>query len=258
MERHLGHFTVKPHSAFFASPVDIIIPYYGQYASVQRCLDSIYRRTTTNPFRVILVDDASPCKDFLEQVGKQCPITPVRLESRVGFAGALAAGFAKVTCPWVVLMHSDVEVTTMDWLIGLGECMLRQKQANVRMALAGSDNPGVESNTLRPRQTSERVGDVVADEPLPLYCAMFHRELFHRIGGFLRTYPYAGYEDVELFYRMKSHGYGQAVCGTSWVKHYAGKTVTAVAESDKVAREEMELNRERCMADLAVLMRRVQ
>ena len=242
---------MKSLSPFFASAVDIIIPFHGQYLHVQKCLDSIYRHTNTNPFRIILVDDASPCKEFLVEVQKQCPAVGVRLDQRAGFAGALLAGYMESTCPWVVFMHSDVEVVTMDWLLQLGESLVRRKADNCRMALAMSDNPGVDNKFLRPRPGPGDYSDIVAlDEPLPLYCAMFHRELFPRIGGFLQQYPYAGYEDTELFYRMKSRGYKQLVCGKSWVRHVGGVTIDAVCHADPQAREEMEKNKDRCIADL--------
>lgn len=246
---------MKSFTPFFASAVDIIVPFHGQYLHVQRCLDSIYRHTNTNPFRVILVDDASPCKDFIHEVQKQCPAVGVRLEERAGFAGALLAGYMESTCPWVVFMHSDVEVATMDWLLQLGETLVRGKAQNVRMALASSNNPGIENKFIRARHGPGEYNDVVStDEPLPLYCAMFHRELFPRIGGFLQTYPYAGYEDTELFYRMKARGYLQAVCGRSWVKHAGGATISAVSDADPAARAEMEKNKDRCIEDLKRLL----
>jgi len=95
---------------------------------------------------------------------------------------------------------------------------------------------------------------VVLDEEethLTLYCFLCHRELFHRCGGFLKEYPYGFYEDVEFAWRMRKHGFKQAVCRNSWVHHDGMATIRSIWRRDPEIRKIMEEeNRERCLADL--------
>jgi GT2 family glycosyltransferase len=66
-----------------------------------------------------------------------------------------------------------------------------------------------------------------------MYCVIANRELFNRI-GFLKEFPYAGTEAEEFAYRMRSKGFKQGVCGSSWVHHIGGATLKQYENDKKV------------------------
>jgi GT2 family glycosyltransferase len=180
---------------------------------------------------------------------KEAPIHGVRTDRQTGFGAAVAAGLGRTVHPWVAVLHSDCVVATRTWLQAMGESLLRLKDRGVRLVHARTDTPTVDHPALRPSRVEDRADDTVVDgdDPLPLVAFMAHRELFSRIGGPPKAYPYAGYENVELYHRMRRHGYHQAVCGASWVRHAGGATIAALPRK---ARREMEANYDRCVADL--------
>jgi len=241
-------------SSFRFSEVDILVPFHGQYTKVRELVESLLLFTKSNPYLITLVDDASPNAMFSDQIAKMAPIHVIRLREQRGFAGALKAGYDATVKPWVVFLHSDCRVNDHHWLQKLGETALGLKSQNVRLVHARTDNPGLDHPILVPTRQEDRQADRVVDtdDPLPLICAMVHRELFNRIGGFLREYPLAGYEDMELFYRMRRHGMKQGVCGGSWVHHEGGATVKEVLSHNRHAKQIMEQNYDRCMTDLSV------
>lgn len=247
--------TVASPPPFFQSAVDVLVPFHGQYLKVRNLVESIMLNTKTTRFRVTLIDDGSPNQNFVPDIRKQAPVEHIRLPNRAGFGAALRAGFEATDLPWVCVVHSDAVVGTMDWLARLGQSLLSLKSQNIRMVHARTDNPGGEFLALRPSGQGDAAADAVSSQPLPLVCAMFHRDLFPRIGGFVRPYPTAGYEDIELFHRMKAKGFGQAVCGGCWVRHDAGSTVREVVSKDPSAAADMEANYERCLADVRSLGR---
>jgi GT2 family glycosyltransferase len=123
------------------------------------------------------------------------------------------------------------------------------------MVAAKTDNPG---SGMDPRLISEphvETPQVVLGQDgfLPLYCVMCHRELFSHIGGFIKNYFPAAYEDEELAHRMRAYGYKQAICGKSWVHHEGGTTLETICRTIPGARSEMEKNRDRCIADISRL-----
>jgi len=240
-------------SQFRFSEADIIIPFHGQYTKVRQLVESILLFTKSNPYLVTLVDDASPNMMFSDQIARMAPVHVVRLNQQVGFGGALKAGYDKTIKPWVVFMHSDCLVREHLWLQKLGETALALKSQNVRLVHARTDNPMMDHPILKPTLQEESHEDriVETDDPLPLICAMTHRELFNHIGGFIKSYPYAGYEDVELFYRMKKCKMKQAVCGGSWVKHHGGATVNELIANRRKVREIMDANYDLCMKDIS-------
>ena len=85
---------------------------------------------------------------------------------------------------------------------------------------------------------------------LPLFCAMCHRDLFRYIGGFIKPYPYAWYEDEELAFRMKKKGLLQGISVKSWIKHHGGSTIKYVWENDKEAKKIMDSNYNLCLSDM--------
>lgn len=179
-------------------------------------------------------------------------LTLYRTPERLGFGGALAYGFERCEEPWVVFMHSDCIIEDHNWLIEMGQSLLRLKDKNVRMVSAKSNNPGEEAYAGLKSKRGDYDKDIVLEEgSLPLYCAMCHRDMFKHIGGFIKPYPFGWYEDEELAYRMRKYGFKQAVCGRSWVYHEGGATVGQLwKDHPETQRIMSEGNRERCLLDM--------
>jgi len=236
------------YSPFARSPVDILVPFHGHIDKVARLIQSVLQVTRSNPYRITLVDDASPNKDFVKQAKDIPQVRAIRLEQQVGFAGALEAGFNATEQPWVVFLHSDCVPDEGGWMLRLGESLVELKSQNVRMVSARSNNPG-DDRLIGKR--GEATGDVIlTDGYLPLFCVMFHRELFKHVGGFLKHYPYAMYEDQELANRMRYYGYKQAICGKSWVYHEGGVTINALLQQNPAIKDVLDANREKCIEDM--------
>jgi hypothetical protein len=132
----------------------------------------------------------------------------------------------------------------------MGTSLLEGRKNNVRLVSATTNNPLVSINGLK---FDKKVGgrDIISKEPLPLFCALTYREMFNRIGGFLKPYPYGYYEDEELFYRMSKHGFKQAICQNSWVKHIGSATMKELVKvKPEVKKVIFEENRKTCIEDL--------
>jgi Glycosyl transferase family 2 len=235
--------------------VDIIIPFHGQYAKVSRLVESILYYTQGNMLDVCLVDDASPNVDYGQSLQK-AKFHVVRREEQGGFGASLFTGFQETKSPWVCFMHSDCKIADIHWLKSMGLLLQKLKDQGVKMIGARSNNPGSDAD---PRMLAEHHGameDFILDDDsyLPLYCALMSRELFQHIGGFVRPYPYVGYEDQELAHRMRKHGFRQAVCGTSWVWHEGGGTIDELVRTDSRIRKAVEQdNREQCIKHIQAL-----
>lgn len=255
---------IKP---FSMSKVDIIIPFHSQYERVSRLVRSIILSVKSNPYQITLVDDCSENKSFGEDVKKEfAKETPsgfkpqvqyVRSESQLGFAGALKVGFDATEQPWVLFMHSDCLVEDPNFMIDMGKSLLRWKAEGkpVKIVSARSDNPG-DLELAKASKTEKGDKDIIlGDETLPLFCAMCHRDLFKHLGGFLKPYPYAWYEDEELAHRMRSNGMMQGVSSRAWIKHHGGATIKYLWETRPETKEKMEANRALCLADLKRMLR---
>jgi GT2 family glycosyltransferase len=235
-------------SGFASAAVDILIPYHGQYEKVIRAVESVLRLTRTNDINLCLIDDYSSAGHFQETLAKYPKVTTFRTEKHSGFGPALNLGFKNTNRPWVVILHSDCEIVEPNWLLEMGTSLLSLKRQGVRMISSRMDNPG----NYDPRLKMDKGDDVVLETGcLPLICTLAHRELFSRIGGFVRPYPMALYEDEELGHRMKYYNFKQAICGNSFVKHEGGATIREVISRRPSTKAIMESNYDLMLADVA-------
>lgn len=241
--------------------IDLIVPFHGQYEKVTRCISSIFACTPNQDYLIYLVDDCSINEDYLLSFASvNSKIIPVRTDKHSGFGAALQEGFDAGSSPNVVFMHSDVWVDNISWLANLQRSYNRFKDYGVKLVSARSNNAGT-AQSYDPRLIGSReddIGDVIVSSPLPLHCAFCHRELFSRIGGFVKHYPYAWYEDEELFYRMKYYGFGQGISGASYVNHDGGVTVNNLIENNPHVHGRLDANRELCLEDIRPYIRTMQ
>lgn len=87
--------------------VDVVVPVYGHWEMVQRCIAGLLAQTMRP--RIIVVDDCSP-DDTADRVAERFPeVELVRQPTNTGFAAACNAGFAAGSGDVVVLVNSDVE-----------------------------------------------------------------------------------------------------------------------------------------------------
>lgn len=220
----------------FDWPVDIIVPFHGQYERVAKLIESIFQLTRSNYYTLTVVDDASPNDSFIKTIAKngKRAVKALRTKTQRGFAGALQVGFDRTQLPYVCCVNSDCVVKDINWLRSMGEALLRNRDSGVKMVSPKTNNPvgGCELQfgeklQLHGAEEDIRRGLVEVlpeEEYLSLYCFMCHRELFKRI-GFLKHYPYGYYEDEEFAKRMIHHGYRQGVVVNSWIYHEGEVTI---------------------------------
>ena len=248
---------------FSRSPVDILIPFHGQYDKVSKLIYSIVLAVKSNPYQITLIDDASPNNEYVtlfkdfdknRPQGTEPILKYVRNEKRLGFAGSLQQGFMATRQPWVMIMHSDCVVEDPQWMVEMGRSLLSLRDKKVKMVSARCQKsiPGVTPQIKGKK--GECVDDYVLEDGfVPLFCVMCHRDLFRHIGGFIKNYT--TYEDEELAYRMNYYGYKQAICGSSYIYHEGGGTYSEMIRNNPAILEEIESSREKAVSDLRLLRR---
>ncbi|MDR0457685.1 MAG: methyltransferase domain-containing protein, partial [Burkholderiaceae bacterium] len=102
-----------------AQPVDVIVPVYRGLADTRRCVESVLRARCQTPWRLILINDASP-EPELESWLRQGAVADARVtllenEQNLGFVGTVNRGMALVPEHDVLLLNSDTEVAD-GWL----------------------------------------------------------------------------------------------------------------------------------------------
>ena len=105
--------TPAPH------PVDVIVPVYKGLADTRRCIESVLASDCRTPWRLILINDASPEPEITQYLREVAPtderITLLENEANLGFVGTVNRGMALSADNDVLLLNSDTEVAN-DWL----------------------------------------------------------------------------------------------------------------------------------------------
>ena len=249
-------------SPFSNCKVDIIIPFHSQYEKVTSLIRSIIIAVKSNPYQITLVDDCSDNKNFYKEINdqfkKEAPegyrplVNCIRSENHIGFGGALKLGYENTNLPYVLFMHSDCCVEDSNFMMEMGQSLLdwKREKIPVRMVSARSNNACGLSQAECTSEDKQLKNIVLENETLPLFCAMCHRDLFKHIGGFIKSYPYAWYEDEELSYRMRKYGYKQGISTKAWIRHEGGATIKYVWQKNKNIKEIMEKNHSMCINDI--------
>lgn len=234
---------------------NVVIPYHGQYTALRECIGSVFLQTRHLPFRITVVDDGSPNKEFFSTISQvDSQIDGIRLEEQRGFGAALNEAIKMTEEPWLVFLNSDCVIRELDWLLELYKALESNMKNKVGLVSATMNNGGNCQLIERARTDPRNQDLVVAEEPMPLICAMAPRKLFDRVGLF-KEYPYGWYEDEEFFWRMKTKGYKQGFCEKSWIEHQGGLTTQALWSVDpNVKHVMMEENRKKCSEDVAKIV----
>lgn len=100
-------------------PVDVIVPVYRGLADTQLCIGSALASRCQTPFRLVVINDASPEPEVTQWLREQAAKEPRMLllenEVNLGFVGTVNRGMALSENNDVLLLNSDTEVAN-DWL----------------------------------------------------------------------------------------------------------------------------------------------
>ncbi len=126
-KEHLDHLLRRPAPAPLPmplpdTPVAIIVPVYKGLEDTRRCLESVLAAPAGAPWRLLIVDDASPqpelCAWLREFAQRDARIELLVNEENLGFVGSVNRAMRAAGSDDVLLLNSDTEVAG-DWLARL-------------------------------------------------------------------------------------------------------------------------------------------
>ena len=213
--RSKGETIVFPRSE--RPVVSIVIPLYNKAAYTYYCLRSILENTDDPAYEVVTVDDASTdaTPELLSMIEN---IRVVRHEQNEGFIASCNDGAAQARGAFLCFLNNDTLVTK-SWVSHL-----------IKTIESGPGCGAVGARLVYPEGVLQEAGSIVwrdgsalgygrGDDPSkPEYgyvrevsycsaaCLLMERDLFHRLGGFDRSYRPAYYEDADLCFRVWEAG----------------------------------------------------
>jgi len=219
----------------FENPlVSLIIPAYNQANYTLACIQSIVENTSTIPYEIILMDDKSPEEDarnlkyFIEG------ITFISNEENLGFLRNCNKGADLAKGKYILFLNNDTNVQP-NWLNSLVELIesddsigmvgsrlvypdgRQQEAGGIIWNDASGWNFGRLDDPMKPEYNYVKEVDYISGAAI-----MIKSDLWNTIGGFDERYTPAYYEDTDLAFEVRAHGYKVMYQPKSIVIHFEG------------------------------------
>lgn len=214
--------------------VDVIIPFRDEYQLVVKLLEQILRMVTYPVYNIVLVDDGSKNKNFINSLTKIKNLKIIQNEKPVGFAASVNKAVKESKTDFICVMHSDTEVLQKNFLWILAKTLSEQKNNKVAAVSAVTDNPmSKECLFLQKHECQNDPPQIIdANQYLPFFCIMLSRPVFLKVGS-LPEFPYCWYEDKLFAKLLHLSGYRMAYDPSCFVKHIGGATIKQLINKDK-------------------------
>ncbi|MDO5156767.1 MAG: Coenzyme F420 hydrogenase/dehydrogenase, beta subunit C-terminal domain [Eubacteriales bacterium] len=213
--------------------VSIVLPVYNQFHYTYNCLKSIIKYTEGIDYEVILADDCSTdlTKD-IEHIVEN--IVVAKTPENMRFLGNCnnAAKYAKGD--YIFFLNNDTQVQE-NWLSSLLELMDRdekigmvgskllypdgalQEAGGILWKDGSAWNYGNQKSPLDSEFNYVKEADYISGAAI-----MIRKSLWEEIGGFDDRYAPAYYEDTDLAFEVRKHGYKVMYQPLSQVVHFEG------------------------------------
>lgn len=213
--------------------VSIVIPVHGKLAYTLACLRSIAAAPPSDPFEVIVIDDASP-DETADTLARVDGLRLLSNAENLGFVGSCNRGAAEATGEFIVFLNNDTQVTP-GWTEELLRCFDLRPNCGIagsqlvypdgRLQEAGAwvfaDGSAWTIGRFEPRTDPAvryaREVDYVSGASLAI-----RRETFAALGGFDARFAPGYYEDTDLAFAARAAGLEVWYVPTSVVIHAEG------------------------------------
>lgn len=222
------------------TPVDIIVPVYKGLEDTRRCLESVLAAPCRTPWRLIVIDDASPepelsawLREFAQRDER---IQLLVNEENLGFVATVNRGMRESSANDVLLLNNDTEVAG-DWLDRLRAAAYSDQR--VASVTPFSNNATIcswpkfcKDNELPAGWDCERIDALMArvnasrtvDVPTGVgFCMYIRRAALEAVGLFDEEHFGKGYgEENDFCCRATRAGWRHLHALDTFVQHYGG------------------------------------
>lgn len=213
--------------------VSVIVPVHDQFHLTYQCLVSLILAAGRTSFEVVLVDDRS--NDATRAIeSRVANLRVVRNGANLGFLGSCLRGAEAARGGYLLFLNNDTEVEP-GWLDEMRNVFERFDDVGAvgaklvypdgRLQDAGGIvwASGTPWNVGHGRDPDDPAFDYVRDvDYLTGAALMVARTAWDEVGGFSEGYAPAYYEDTDLAFKLREHGYRTLYCPQATVVHHEG------------------------------------
>lgn len=256
--KDLGFYKVA-YPVLKESLVSIIIPNKDEKESLQKCLESIWEKSTYKNYEILIVENNSTSQEifaYYEELEKRENVRILKWEHEFNYAAINNFGAAHASGEYFLFLNNDVEIITTDWVEKmLGNCQRDQvgavgvklyypddtiQHAGCIIGIGGIAGhmfvgmPGSHTGYLHKASIQQNLSAVTAA------CMMMKRTAFEKAGGFTEELSVA-FNDVDLCLKVRREKYLIVYNPFVELYHYESKSRGAEDSEEKVRRFQREI-----------------
>ena len=221
----MGTFRVRP--TIRGEPlVSIIIPTRDRSDLLERCLDSIEKRTTWPNFEILVMDNGSRenrSLDYLQRLRERDRYHVIRFDGPFNYAAINNSASREASGEYLIFLNNDTEVETGDWLEAMMEVLQLPEagaasakllypddtvqHAGIVMGLGGIANPAFYQTRHSDRTYFNQSAVIRNYSAVTGACMMVSKDIFEELGGFDEENLPIAYNDIDFCLRLNEKGY---------------------------------------------------
>ncbi len=214
----MNEITKPLSSSEAAITLSVVIPTYGEFEKLAKCLSSLEAelKTATFSWEIIVTDDATP-GDFPENLKSQFPkINWLSHSERLGFSGNIERGIQKSVGEILFLLNSDMYLEKGFFGTFLNHFQSKDLFALTPMIKEPNDSNGSLKKLKISFQKAQvqffNLSDPQSNQPAYIPYAngggsFFRSQTYHDLGGFDSVFNPYYWEDTDLGYRAWKMGW---------------------------------------------------
>lgn len=262
VSNHPGFYRIR-YQISHKKLVSIIIPTRNLGNLLDRCLESIFSKTSYPNYEVIVIDNGSNETEALSIIEEWKNKQPERFkcyEMNIPFNFSKLNNYAveKAKGDYLLFLNNDTEIKTCDWLEAMVEQVQREKIGAVGALLLYPDDTiqhaGVVLGIRSVADHSHRgfsptdagyKGQIISVNNYSAVtgaCLMCRREVFEKVGGFDEELAVA-FNDVDLCLKMLHKGYRNVYVPHAVLYHHESKSRGVENTGEKQLRFQQEIRK---------------
>ena len=244
--------------------VSILIPNRDQKETLEKCLNSIWEKSTYNNYEILIVENNSSSPeifDYYREIEKRPGVRILTWKEGFNYSAINNFGEKSAAGDYLLFLNNDVEVINPRWIEELlGNCQ-RKEVGIVGAKLYYPDDTIQHAGTVigiggiaghaflnMPRSRTGYLHKASLQMDLSAVtaaCMMMKRQVFEQLGGFEERLSVA-FNDVDLCLRTVQAGYLVVYNPEVELYHYESKSRGAEDSEEKVRRFQKEIEFMRC------------
>jgi GT2 family glycosyltransferase len=225
-----------------APRVSVIIPNKDQAALLDRCITSIFTRSTYSNLEIVVVENNSTEDEtFVYYDRMKQKHENLKVLTYVGdfnFSAICNQGARAATGDYLIFLNNDTEVISSDWIEAMLGPALRRDVGCVGAKLLYPDDTIQHVGVVFPRGDADHLCRLLPRNSLHWFgfpqvtkevsavtgaCLLLSRSVFDNLGGFDENYPVA-YNDIDLCLRVWELGLAVVMQPRAELYHYESST----------------------------------